>query len=210
MNGIRMAVVIIGIAVGSSAVMGLVKKKIFTDIYLALNSRDYNGFFEKVDAKWARAMLPEYSRENMKLSAYMRLDDAKKVSGQFNNMMKNSMNSSQLAGLLVRGYDYFFHQMDGTKCDRIYEKMKEVLDPKQLEKYKRHNEIVFWQSTEYTEQLEAEVNSHRGKMKGYLEYLLSVSYGSAGNKETCENYLKKAAEEYKINAAGIEKQIQIM
>lgn len=210
MNGIGMLAFLLGIAAASSAAMGLIKKKVFSGIYGALNAGDYGLFFRKVDSKCARAVLPVYSRENMKLSAYIAQDDAALVAGQINSMMKHSMNSWQLTGLLVRGYDYFLQQMDGPKCGRILAKMEDVLTPEHLEKYRMNHDILFGGSTEHVGRLKKDLGGHRGRMKGYLEYLLARSYQNMGKQEACGAFLEEAAKEYKTDAAGIEKQLRVM
>lgn len=210
MNGLGMVAVIIGIMAVSAAAMGLMKKRVFTRIYTALQTRNYSSFFEQVDRRLARAVLPVYTRENMKLSAYIGLDDVDKVKGQFNAMMKQPMNSFQLTGLLVRGYEYFARRQEGERCKRILEKMETVLPTDRLEKYRMHYEIVFCGSKDYTDWLKAEAGAHRGKMKGYLEYLLSISYESMGRKTDGRTYRQRAAKEFKTRAEDIERYVEIM
>ncbi|WP_394524542.1 hypothetical protein [Lacrimispora sp. JR3] len=210
MNGLGMLAVIIGIMAVSTVAMGLIKKRVFTGIYTALQTRNYTSFFQQVDGRLARGVLPVYTRENMKLSAYMSLDDADKVKGQFNAMMKQSMNSFQLTGLLVRGYEYFSRRQERERCEKILEKMKEVLPPDRLEKYQMHYDIVFGGSIAYADRLAAEAKAHRGKKKGYLEYLLARSYESMGKKEEGRRYRQRAAKEFKTGAEDIERYVEIM
>lgn len=210
MNGLGMLAVIIGIMAVSAVLMGVMKKRVFTGIYTALQTRNYSSFFEQVDRRMARAVLPVYTRENMKLSAYISLDDVDKVKGQFNSMMKHPMNSFQLTGLLVRGYEYFSRRQEGERCKKILEKMETVLPPERLEKYRMHYEIVFCGSQAYTDWLKAEAGVHRGKMKGYLEYLLARSYESMGKKTDGRLYRQRAAKEFKTRAEDIERYVEIM
>jgi hypothetical protein len=210
MNGLEMLSVIIGIMTVSAVAMGVVKKRVFTGIYTALQTRNYSSFFKQVDARLARAVLPVYTRENMKLSAYISLDDVDKVKGKFNAMMKQPMNSFQLTGLLVRGYEYFARRQEGERCKRILEKMEAVLPSERLEKYRIHYEIVFCGSQAYTDWLKAEAGVHRGKMKGYLEYLLAKSYVSMGNETEGRFYRQRAAKEFKTRAAEMERYVEIM
>lgn len=210
MNGLGMLAVIIGIMAISTVGMGIMKKRVFTGIYAALQTRNYTSFFRQVDGGLARGVLPVYTRENMKLSAYISLDDADKVKGQFNAMMKRPMNSFQLTGLLVRGYEYFARRQEGERCKKILEKMKEVLPSDRLEKYQMHYDIVFCGSRVYTEWLKTETEAHRGKKKGYLEYLLARSYESMGRKEEGRLYRQRAAREFKTGAEDIERYVEIM
>lgn len=59
-------------------------------------------------------------------------------------------------------------------------------------------------STKYINELENELEKHRGKKKGYLEYLLAKSYQTKDNQKDYLKYLTRAMEDYQTNVQEFE------
>ena len=197
-----MAVLSIGLAI--------FKKNIFQCLYVSLNNQNYDYFYSHIDARSAKAFLPIYVREQMRLNADMKSKSSEIVTQQFNKILKMKLNNYQLIDMLVKGYHYYLLDKDRNKCCKILEKMKECMNEEQLQKYEMHYQIVFNHSLLYIHELEISLKEHRGKMKGYLEYLLAKSYQSHNDIFHYKFYLKKAAEDCKSNVEHIEQSIQVM
>lgn len=207
MSGI---LIILAILIISSVFMAMIKKNIFMKVYSSLNCSNYENFFKYVDSKLARAMMPIYTREILKLSAHIKQDNDQAVTNQFNQMMKMELNEYQLSDILIRGFNYYTKKNQKSKCQRILDKMHEVFDNDQLSKYQRHYEILMNNSTKYISELENGIEKHRGKMKGYLEYLLAKSYQSMNNEKGYLKYLDQALEDCQVDVNEIELFIQVM
>lgn len=207
MNGI---LIIIAILIISSIIMAILKKNIFMKVYNSLNSEDYQSFFKYVDSNLARALMPIYTREVLKLSAYIKKEVEVDVTKQFNRMMKMELTNYQLSDILVRGFNYYSRHYQGNRCKKIISKMTAVFDEKDLKKYQRHYDILMDCSTKYINELENDLEKHRGKKKGYLEYLLAKSYQNKNNQKAYVKYLNKAMEDYKANEQELENIIQVM
>lgn len=202
--------IILGILIVSSITMAMLKKNVFMKVYGSLNNSDYDTFFNQVDSKMARAMMPIYTREILKLSAYIKIGEANKVTEQFNSIIKMDLNDYQLSDVLIRGFNYYASIKDKNKCQKILTKMNEVLDDHQVKKYQRHYDILLDDSTKYINEIESSLICHRGKMKGYLEYLLAYSYQTKKNQTKYLKYLNQAMEDYPINGESYEKIIQVI
>ena len=81
--------IIITILIISSIIMAIIKKNIFIKVYNSLNTEDYDSFFKYVDSRLARAMMPIYTREILKLSAYIKTE-----SGCYESIQSNDENES--------------------------------------------------------------------------------------------------------------------
>ena len=128
-------VLILAIAVVSTIVTAIVKKKIYTDLYLAVTGKNYDYFFEKVDKTMARAMLNTYVREGMRLNVYIDRNEKDEVKKQFNKMMKMKLSNYQKSDLFTKGYRYYYQQGDMQKAGKIYKQMKTVMSEEQLSQY---------------------------------------------------------------------------
>lgn len=210
LSRVEIIVAIVGIILISSLGAAWIKAKLFKELYIALKEENYSYFFQKVDARLARVALPIYTRESMKLDAYIKQKNVIDVKKQFNCIMKQKLNRNQLASVLLRGYDFFSKQKDKEKCFRILEKMNGLLVSEQMQKYQRHYDIVFDASTNYITELQESLNNHKGRMRGYLEYLLATSYKSQKNERSYQEYMRKAASDCKTTWSELEQTIQVM
>ena len=139
--------IIITILIISSIIMAIIKKNIFIKVYNSLNTEDYDSFFKYVDSRLARAMMPIYTREILKLSAYIKTETNQGVTNQFNQMMKMNLTTYQLSDILVRGFNYYCNHDQINRCKKIVSKMAEVFDERELKKYQRHYDIFMNGST---------------------------------------------------------------
>lgn len=210
MNGIWMVVSIFGVIIMSAVGAALWKKKLFSAIYDAMNQGDYEKFFKKLDSASVRAMLPSYTREVLRLTAYIRRKEDATVTGQFNRMMKMGLTGYQLNELLVKGFQYYLSVGNGDRCCKISDKMQEVLNHEMAGKYRRHCEIVFRGAVGYKEELEEGVAQHQGRMQGYLEYLLAKTCKNQNDVPGCQLYLRRAAAAYRTTVADLEGQIRVI
>ena len=190
--------------------LAVLKKRIFTKVYHYLNVEDYDNLFKCVDSRLARMMIPIYMREYYKLNAYIKMDDYQNVTKQFNYLMKLNPNSYQLNSILISGFNYYCYQNDKKKCRKILDKMKEVFDEQRYFKYQRHFDILMNNVTNYIDEIESEIKKHRGKKRGYLEYLLAKSYQSKNNKSKYNEYLNQSMKDYQISKEQFEKNITVM
>ena len=111
--------IIITILIISSIIMAIIKKNIFIKVYNSLNTEDYDSFFKYVDSRLARAMMPIYTREILKLSAYIKTETNQGVTNQFNQMMKMNLTTYQLSDILVRGFNYYCNHDQINRCKNI-------------------------------------------------------------------------------------------
>lgn len=186
------------------------RKQAFTKVYRLLMDREYSEFFREIDSKAMISLFPEWMRENLKLTAYMELQDTKNVTETFNGLMKIKCGNAQKTDLLIRGFQYYLQMQDGKKCKRIKEEMEQIVETKNMEKYCRHYEIVFEHSKEYIAELEQEVREHKNLMRGYLEYLLAKSYQAAGENEAYLKNIRKASAAYKVPVSQLDKKIRVL
>lgn len=135
MGKMSIIVLILTIAIASTIVATVIKKKIYTDLYLAINEKEYDYFFAKVDKVLAKAMLDTYTREGMRLSVYIAQTNKEEVKNQFNKMMKMKLNNYQLSDLLTKGYRYYYQQGDIQKSGKIFEQLKTVMSGEQISQY---------------------------------------------------------------------------
>lgn len=190
--------------------MAYLKKQTFEKVYGLLIHKRYQEFLDKVDSRTMMALFPEWMRENLKLTAYMELEDTEHVTETFNRLMKIKTGNGQKAELLVRGFQYYLQMQDGKKCKRIKEEMEQIMSDGAAKKYCRHYEIVFEHSKKYIRELEKEVQEHQNLMKGYLEYLLAKSYQSAGKQEAYLENMRRAAAVYKTSAGLLDKKVRVL
>lgn len=186
------------------------KKRTFEKVYGLLIHKRYSEFFNEVDSRAMVSLFPDWMRENLKLTAYMEMEDTKHVTETFNRLMKMKLGNGQKTELLVRGFQYYLQIQDRKKCKRIKEEMEQIVEDKTMQKYCRHYEIVFEHSKKYIGELEKEVKEHRNLMKGYLEYLLAKSYQSAGKQEAYLENMRKAAAVYKTPAGMLDKKVRVL
>lgn len=210
MSGISMVVAIFGVIILSAVGTALWKKKLFSTIYGALEQKDYDNFFKKLDSKSAKAMLPPYTREMLRLTAYIRRDEDAAVTEQFNRMMKMELAGYQLCELLVKGFQYYQGVGNAGRCCKISDRMQEVLSPEMAGKYRRHCEIVFQGSDSYKEELEEGIGQHQGRMQGYLEYLLAKTCKNQNDMAGCQLYLRRAAAVYKTTVSELDRQVRVI
>lgn len=210
MNEYIVILMVAGLILIISIGLSILKRNVYRNLYLSLNNENYGYFFEKIDSHIVRALLTIYTREIMKFSIYIKLNQTQNVTEQMNRMMKMHLNQYQLNDILAKGFHYYSLNKDKNKCKKILKKMNETMEITQIEKYQRHYNIVLDNSINYREEIEKSFPLHRGKMRGYLEYLLALSYQSNCNLEKYEEYIHLAAEDYKTNVRELERKIQIM
>lgn len=209
-HGMMVLAGVLGIIAASAAAAAVVKKYIFSGIYQEYQAGNYDVMLKQLDSRGARAMLPAYTREMMRLNAWICQDEEEQVTAQFNRMMKMGLGGYQMSELLTRGFQYFQGRQDGDKCRKILEKMEEILNPDMLVKYRRHVAVVFDGSVQELEEILREIPEHRGMMRGYLEYLAANCYGSmkdAGNRRL---YERRAAADYKTTVSGLAQVVRVI
>lgn len=111
------------------------RKQAFTKVYRLLMDREYSEFFREIDSKAMISLFPEWMRENLKLTAYMELQDTKNVTETFNGLMKIKCGNAQKTDLLIRGFQYYLQMQDG----------KNVSESKK--KWNRSSKQKIWRNT---------------------------------------------------------------
>lgn len=188
----------------------IMKKRVYVKLYYYLNTEDYDNFFEIVDSRVARTMIPIYIREYYKLTALIKINDVQKVTKQFNYLMKLNLRGNQLNSVLICGFNYYCYQEDDKKCKKILNEMKLLFDQRQYFKYERHFNIVMNKATKYIADIEKELDEHRGRKKAYLEYLLAKSYQSKNDQIKYNKYLRLSMEDYQVDESQFEEIIQVI
>lgn len=209
MNGIVIVIVIFIILIVSSLTLAILKKNAYQGLYYSLQNEDYESFFDRIDAFLSKSFLPIYTRESMRLKAYMQQQQADEVTAQFNRLLKMNIMDYQKNDVFIKAYHYYALLKDSKKCYKILQAMKNV-DSQQYPQFQKHYDILFNHSTQYIVELEAEISCHRGQRKGYLEYLLAQSYRIKNNQQKYQYYIEEAAKEYRTGVDDLDRKIQIM
>lgn len=132
-------IAILAIAVLSLLIVTVLKRKLYAALYAALMGRNLGYFFAHVDGGLTRAMVPIFSRESLRLSAYIQLDEPERVKEQFNSVMKLCVNDGQRINTLTLGHRYYEEKDDRAKSQRIFEELRRLLTKEQLQQYQQAN-----------------------------------------------------------------------
>ena len=139
MNTSTIVIAILAIAVVSLLATTVLKRKLYADLYAALMGKNFGYFFAHIDGGLTRAMVPIFSRESLRLSAYTQLDQPEKVKEQFNSVMKLCVNDGQRINTLTLGHRYYEEKNDRAKSQKIFEELRRLMTTEQLHQYQDAN-----------------------------------------------------------------------
>lgn len=126
---------LLALVVFAVAVTAVMKHHVYQKLYNALMKKDYPYFFEHVDDERSVAMIPEYTRESMRLTAYVERDETEKVTPQIEKMMAYPLQNDQKSGVLVMAYLYFYRKKNDGTCEKLFDELEKTTTKDQLTQY---------------------------------------------------------------------------
>lgn len=184
------------------------KNKLYKELYYYLENKNYNEFQLKINSKSAQVFLSNYLKETMMLTMYIDLKDRKQIMNQYNKLLKMKQSQLKKNNLMVSAFHYFCSIRDKKQCSKILEYIDIEMN-NQYKLYKRHFDIIIEKSTKYIDELKKEITTNYGIKKGYLEYLLAISYQSKKDDKYKE-YFTQAAKDYHIGEDQLETAIRVI
>lgn len=119
---------IFGIAVVSLLFTAFMKRYIFTDLFVAIERKDYEYFMQRINATSTRLFLPEVTREGMTLNLYIKLSLEQKIREQFQHIRKMKLSNTERQNFLMQELEYFKKKQDKENYKKVKIEMQQLLD----------------------------------------------------------------------------------
>ncbi len=119
---------IFGIAAVSLLFTAFMKRYIFTDLFVAIERKDYEYFMQRINATSTRLFLPEVTREGMTLNLYIKLSLEQKIREQFQHIRKMKLSNIERQNFLMQELEYFKKKQDKENYKKVKIEMQQLLD----------------------------------------------------------------------------------
>lgn len=119
---------IFGIAAVSLLFTAFIKRYIFTDLFVAIERKDYEYFMQRINATSTRLFLPEVTREGMTLNLYIKLSLEQKIREQFQHIRKMKLSNTERQNFLMQELEYFKKKQDKENYKKVKIEMQQLLD----------------------------------------------------------------------------------
>ena len=180
------------IAIGSSLVMNLMKKKIYNDLVESLQKQDYKTFDELIKSSKVKFFFPPFNIDYIKLNRYILAEDRNNTDKMFETLVKHRLNKKQKQEVYMKGFNYYISLDIKPKAKEFYDLVK-TLDNAQIQRETdRLYDTYVLNGYKYLDEMLDELDEVEETYRGPNEYLISLMYKNKGDEEKSKEYIALA------------------
>lgn len=168
--------------------MSYLKKKRYANLIQLLQAGNFDEFMKMVDGRFTRFLFPGYNLEYLKLNALIIEGNKRKINDQFDKMFKFRLTKKQDEDLSMKGFNYYLGMEDKHRTKELLERILKFNNERMKEEVQMMYDIFMAKSFSYIETMEEQLSEQNEEQRSITEYLLSVQYENAGNKEKAKEY----------------------
>lgn len=159
------------------------------DLLRLLMSGNYPLFLKEIDSNEAKANIPPFNREFLKLNAALLEQDSAAAEEQFKTLLKWELSDPQKIDLYMRGLQYYAANDNRAEAERFRKKLFKLTDNEQIRaEADRFISIYLDKSDRYLGELLAE-NRVVSEFKKYAnDFLIAKIYENRNEPELAEQY----------------------
>ncbi len=166
-----------------------VKKKIM----LLIQKQDIEELLMEIDKNITKMLVPAYSREGIRLSAYLMQNDSQKIEEQFRKMWEVPAKPLQRQDFLVKMFNYYIFLPNQEKSKMMLEAIKKEIRCKEtVQQAQMLYNIFFKNSYAYINELEKNMEFYTKEQKAMAYYYISMQYKNMNNMEKANEYKEKS------------------
>lgn len=183
--------IITGIIIAGLAItIYILKKARFQKMLLALQTQNFDDFFELTNKTSSKYLFPRFNLEYLKLNAYILKGDSKKIAESFDFIFTMRMSQKQKDDVYMKAFNYYVSLEDKKKTKELIEIIETFKNEALKREARTIYDIFILKKANYVEAMENDLPNMDNAQKGITEYLLSVQYTNINNKKKAEEYLE--------------------
>ncbi len=199
------------IALGSSIVMNILKKKTYNELVTCLQNQDYHRFDELIKSSKVKFFFPPFNIDYIKLNRYILAEDRRNTDQMFEHIVKHRLNKKQKQEVYIKGFNYYIALDYKPKAKEFYD-LVQTLDNAQIKRETdRLYDTYILNGYKYLDEMIDELDDVEETYRGPNEYLISLMYKNKGDDAKAKEYLdlaekhmtmldKELSEKFKKNA----------
>lgn len=152
--------------------------------------KDYQTYLNILNSFFVKLLFQPFQVEEMRLNAYMALNDKKKIDEKFNLLLASRKSRRQSESIYWKAFLYYVRQKDKAMCEKLLEPIETMENETMKKQVKVMYDTYILKGSNYIDTLLTELKQADEKNRGPLEFLLSLQYKNAGNKAKALEYEK--------------------
>lgn len=109
---------------GAQAALEIVRRSQFKKLRAAMMDGRFDEFLSRVESRLCRTALPAYTREHLKLNAYLMQGDTGQVAAQFDRMLALRLPKRERRDLVGKAFTFFADQRDRPRAEQLLEEIR--------------------------------------------------------------------------------------
>lgn len=187
---------IVGIAVLAWGLMTFHKQRTFKRLLEHFRAGEFDAYYDLLEAPLTRYHYPKFNRQFMKLNGLIAQGRHHTVDEQFQEMLAAKATADQRRELVLKAFDYYVGRKKKREAKELLNEINRWDDEKTVRACHRLYDIILLDSSEYIEEMEAELADMKDpSARQTADLLLAMQYKSKGNEAKEREYLKRAERE---------------
>lgn len=184
-------------------IIGLVLIAVMKRVYMkrvmkAVEDGDFARAERIIDSFGCKYAYPPFSRESIRLNAYLTMGDKEKVNKQMDMMMKMRLNRQQKASIAMRAFYYFVELGNVRKADEMIKIVKENGSETIAKELNMISSVLLHREAKYIREFkELYDKADADYQKGVFAYMLGLQYSYKKDDKNMKVYLQEALEKLK-------------
>lgn len=171
----------------------VLKNILIQNMAQCLQRKDMAAFEKILNGNTAKLVFQEFDRENLRLNAYLRMQDSQKIKEQYKRMLNMKLrNVKQEKQLVMNAFSYFINNGEGEEARQLFSRLKQAVSPEEYERCRIMYRVIIQKQSKDIETLEEQLIEATPMDQSVLHYLLSLQYGYLGEKEKEREHLELA------------------
>lgn len=151
---------------------------------LLLNDR-FDEFYELIDSKKAKLLIPVFNREYLLLNSYILKKNEDKVKETYNVIFNMKLSKKQERVIYLEAFNYYCNSSDKEMIDKIYNHIQSFDEEEIKKDNKRIYDICVLKQANHIEEMEEEYSQTGNKSIAMMLYL---QYKNINDKENMKKY----------------------
>lgn len=188
------------------------RKMTLKKMTLLLDEERYDEFFKVTKGMICYLTIKPYTKENMKLSAYIAQDKKDEVKKEIDLIENMRIQPQQKIISISNAFYYFLEKNEGKLCKDMLNYVKKIGDEKSYKNLDIQYSIFILKESKYIDEVKRKLDLTRKNnqilnkdlMMGSLEYLLGLQYSYLNDTKNMMKYFKPALEHCKGTSYELE------
>ena len=191
-NSYILIAICIVIAIGSSVVINLWKRKTYNELVNLLEKQDYRKFDELIKSTKVKFLFPPFNIDYIKLNRYILAQDRNNTDMMFETLIKHRLNKKQKQEVYMKGFNYYISLDIKPKAKEFYDLIQSLDNAQIKRETERLYDTYVLDGYKFLDEMLDELDEVDETYRGPNEYLISLMYKNKGDEAKSKEYLKLA------------------